>query len=233
MVDLYRSGAYRKLNPDWHASDAPHKVRALADLIRYCGLAPRTITEVGCGTGAVLAGLKAEFDGEWPSAAWEGWDIAPDAIRIARESEGERLQFVQGAFEASERESDLILAIDVIEHVPDDVAFLEALRARAPWLLCRIPLDLSVLDLVRPDRLIEARERYGHRHFYTRELALDLLRAAGLRPMTVRYDRVPPPRNSLRRRVADGVRRSAFAWDHDRAVLWLGGYSLLVLAYPA
>lgn len=232
MLDPYVSGEYRTHNPDWHEADAPHKAAALARLIRYCGIAPRTVVDVGCGTGGVIAALKAAFDAELPNTAWEGWDPAEDAIRTAREREGERLQYVAGDFLQSERRADVVLLIDVVEHVVDDVAFLEALRPRADWFLLRVPLELSVLDVVRPQRVLAARAQYGHRHFYTREMALALLDTAGFRVDTWRYDRVPPPTDTARRRVVDAARRAAFAWDADRAARWLGGFSLLVCARP-
>ncbi|MEQ1507302.1 MAG: class I SAM-dependent methyltransferase, partial [Myxococcota bacterium] len=189
MVDLYASGRYATANPDWHEADAPHKADALAQAIRFAGLAPRTVIDVGCGTGGVLVRLKALLDPELPETSYEGWDVAPEAIRRARTREGERLTFVEGEFLASERQADLLLAIDVIEHVADDLAFLDGLRSRADWFLFRIPLDLSALDVVRPGRLLDARRRFGHLHFYTREMAIDRLIGAGYRIETVRYDR--------------------------------------------
>jgi SAM-dependent methyltransferase len=231
VADPYRSGSYADRNPDWHEQDAASKACALAELIRYSGLLPATVVDVGCGTGGVLAALKAALDAELPATWWEGWDIAPEAIARARRlREGERLQFVCGSFQASERRADLLLCIDVVEHTPDDLAFIEHLRDRSDWFLFRIPLDLSVLDVIRPSRLLQSRDRWGHRHFYTRDLALDLLLTAGYRVETVRYDRVPPPVDTVRRRVVDGVRRSLFRIAPDRAVRWIGGYSLLVLA---
>lgn len=232
MVDPYVTGAYRAHNPDWHASDAVHKAEALARLIRYCGIVPRTVVDVGCGSGGVIAALKAAFDAELPNTAWEGWDPSEVAIGMAREREGERLQYVAGDFLRSERRADVVLLIDVVEHVVDDVAFLEALRGRADWFLLRLPLELSVLDVVRPQRVLAARIRYGHRHFYTREMALALLDTAGFRVDTWRYDRVPPPTDTMRKRLVDAARRAAFAWDEDRAARWLGGFSLLVCARP-
>lgn len=232
MPDLYSTGAYADQNPDWHDADADHKAHALAAVIRFAGLAPRSVVDVGCGTGRVLMSLKAELDPELPSTAWEGWDIATEAIRRARDREGERLTFVAGEFLESERRADLLMCIDVVEHVDDDLGFLARLRSRADWFLFRIPLDLSALDIVRPGRLLDARKRWGHRHFYTREMALDLLSTAGYQVETERYDRVPPPLDSTRRRIVDLARLGWFRLSPDRAVRWVGGFSLLVLARP-
>ena len=232
MVDPYTSGAYAVDNPGWHEEDAPHKAEALARMIRFAGLQPRTVADVGCGTGAVLRHLATLLERDLPSTAWEGWDIAKDAVRRARKGEGGRVHYVAADFLASERQVDLLLAIDVIEHVADDLAFLRALRERADWFLFRIPLDLSALDLARPARLLEARRRFGHRHVYNRELALQLLAEAGYEVQQVTYDRVPPPRNTPRQRLVDRARRTLFEAAPDLAVRLLGGFSLLVLARP-
>ena len=232
MVDRYTSGAYAQDNPGWHAEDAAHKAAALVDLIRYAGLHPRTVADVGCGTGDVLRLIRDALADSLPDTVWEGWDVAPPAIRAARKREGQRLLYVCEDFLRSERHVDLLLCIDVVEHVPDDVAFVTALGQRADWLLFRIPLDLSALDVVRPARMLAARRSFGHRHLYTREVALQLMEEAGLRVECVRYDRVPPPLDTPRRRAADRLRRTLFAaWPRTTARI-LGGFSLLVLARP-
>jgi SAM-dependent methyltransferase len=232
-MDPYTSGRYAEANPDWHEADAEHKARVLGGMIRYLGLEPRLVADVGCGTGAVIRHLKADLDARLADTAWEGWDIASAPIKRARKHEGERLLYVAEDFLASERRVDLLLAIDVIEHVPDDLAFLSALRGRADWFLFRIPLDLSALDVIRPRRLVEARRRFGHRHVYSREIALDLLGAAGYRVESARYDRVPPAAATARQRAADLGRRALFTLGSHRAVRLLGGFSLVVCCRPA
>lgn len=230
--DRYRSGAYASANPDWHEADAPHKAAAVASLLRWAGASPRTVVDVGCGTGAVLRHLRAALHRDWPRTTWEGFDVAPEAIRRARQREGEAISYVEGDFLESERRADLVLCLDVVEHVADDEAFLRALRGRADQFVFRLPLDLSVLDVLRPRRLRAYRRDYGHRHFWTRAMAEDLLRATGYRIVHARYDRVPPPAAGPRGRTVDAVRRAAVAAVPRGAVALLGGFSWLVLAEP-
>ncbi len=224
MSDAYQTGAYAQANPDWHEADAAHKSAVLVEVIRALGWSPRTVVDVGCGTGAVLAGFVGEMR--------EGWDPSPEAIRRAEQHRSEQVRFVCGDFVATSHRVDLALCVDVLEHVPDDLAFLTLLRERADRFLFRIPLDLSALDIVRPRRLLEARRSLLHRHVYTRELALDLLERAGYRREHVRYDRIPPPVDTLRRRAVDALRRTSFAWAPDATVRALGGWSLVVAATP-
>ena len=230
MSDPYQSGAYAVANPDWHEADAPHKAAVLADVVRTVGLAPATVADVGCGVGAVLSELATRLSAERPDTVWEGWDPAPEAIARARRHERDRVRFVCGDFVASDRHVDLALCVDVVEHVADDLAFLRALRTRADTVVFRIPLDLSVLDVVRPHRLVDARRTLHHVHAYTRTLAVRCVESAGFRVVYTRYDRVPPPRHTRRRRVVDAVRRGLFRVAPDTTVTLLGGWSLIAVA---
>jgi len=227
-ADRYRSGAYADHNPDWHEADAPAKAEGLAPWLARLPRPPRRVLDVGCGTGGVLTQLQRRFDARWPHTVWEGWDIAPEAIR--RAPRGPRRSFVCGDVLRSAVTADLCLIVDVIEHVVDDEGFLRAVAARAPWHVLRIPLDLSALDVVRPRRLLDVRERYGHLHVYTRELALDRVRRAGLRVVGTAYHRVPVPPEHARSRLFAPVRRALEAAAPHLAARWLGGVSLIVLA---
>lgn len=228
--DRYRSGAYAEANPDWHEGDAEAKADGLAPWLERLPTVPARVLEVGCGAGGVLARLKARFDARWPTTRWEGWDIAAEAIRRARERQAPRLRFVDGDVLAADVTADLCLTIDVIEHVVDDEGFLAAVAPRAPWHLLRIPLDLSALDVLRPSRLLEMREQYGHLHYYSRDLALELARRAGLTVVGTAYHHVPVAKVTFRGHLMAQVRRGLSAMAPDLSAKILGGVSLVVLA---
>lgn len=224
----YTSGRYEQQNPDWHEQDAEAKARAVASLLVYGGVQPKTVVDVGCGSGGVLRLLAQRLGPLWPEAHFEGWDIAKGAIKRARTHEGGSLHFVHGDFLASERQADLLLCLDVFEHVEDDVDFLRQLSGRAQWMVFRIPLDLSVWDVARPRRLLTVGPELGHRHLYTRELALQRLSLAGYRVIEERYHRI----RHGRRRGLDPLRGLWRRVDPHGAARWLGGVSLMVLAEP-
>jgi SAM-dependent methyltransferase len=80
------------------------------------------ILDVGCGTGANLLMLSKYGDAE-------GVDISEDALAFCRErglkkvkhGAAEELPFEDGSF-------DLVTALDVVEHIDDDVASLQEMR---------------------------------------------------------------------------------------------------------
>ncbi len=223
--DRYLTGDYEQANPGWHAEDAVHKARAVVRFVSDLRLAPASVVDVGCGTGGVAAYLADA----WPMVTVSAWDIAPRAIEQARER-GSRAAFRLGDAAAKGVRADLALCLDVVEHVVDDIAFLRGLSRVAPACVLRIPLDLSVLDLLRPQRMLDARRRYGHLHAYTRASAIALVEEAGLSVEAVRFDRVPPHLGTTRQRLVDVVRRTGFRASPERTADVLGGWSLLVHA---
>ncbi len=225
MPDRYRDGGYANDNPDWHLSDSPHKAEAVLQVARRAGLRPRSVIDVGCGAGGVATRLAEA----WPESEVQGWDIAPEAIARARAGGGGASFHVGDPCREGVR-AELVLCLDVAEHVVDDVGLLRDLAALGPTLIVRSPLDLSVLDVIRPARALEARERYGHVHAYTRALARARLEDAGWRIEASIFHRVPPRRQTLRERVVDRVRRTAFQLAPETTVDLLGGWSLVMLA---
>lgn len=102
-----------------------------------------TIVDVGCGTGANLAGLANRYD-------CVGIDSSSHAIRLAR-IRFPKIRFVHGL---APRDLDgvmdrarVILLTDVLEHVDDDFAMLSELLAAArpgTYFLLTVPADLTL-----------------------------------------------------------------------------------------
>lgn len=227
MTQRYTSGAYALANPDWHASDAAHKAGALSDALRDWGIRPKTVVDVGCGTGAVLRGVHERFVEDWPETTWQGWDIAELPLPAQRGSDD--IRFVCGDYVANGPACELALCVDVFEHIADDVGFLTSLFTKASCVVFRIPLDRAVWNGVRPGRMATFRNVYGHLHHYDKRQALRLLDRAGFEVEDVRYDRIPVTRHGWGRAL-DACRAWAASAFGDAGVWLVGGYSLIVCA---
>jgi len=124
--------------------------------------APRTgrrIVDVGCGTGANIASLADAY-------ACHGIDPSAEGIRLARER-FPAVRFTCGlapnAFGPEERDADVMLAMDVMEHVADDFLFASSLLAvlePGRHLLVTVPADETLWS---PHDV-----NFGHYRRYTR-----------------------------------------------------------------
>lgn len=219
----YTDSLYRVDNPDWHRSDSPWKARQISQaLTDQVG----SICEVGCGAGGIL---RALHDG-MPAARFVGYEIAPDALRLAAPLATERLEFRLRDAAQDAQHFDVMLVIDVIEHVPDPIAFLAALRHKADLAIFHIPLELSAQSVMRSDKLLDRRRTAGHIHFFTPETAAATVEEAGYRIASSRLTRgFDLPQKSIKARIAKIPRR---VLPPNVVVRVLGGYSLLVTAEP-
>ncbi|QYJ07077.1 class I SAM-dependent methyltransferase [Qipengyuania flava] len=226
----YHDGTYLADNPDWHAADAPYKARWIAEFLESNGLAPRHVSEIGTGSGQVLRHLAQR----WGDTQFRGYDISPDALAIAAQGKAERVEYAQRDViaEGLPSETDLLMAIDVFEHVEDYMGFVRAMGRMAEWKLFHIPLDLSVQALLRNRSLMHARASLGHLHYFCRDTALATLADCGLEVVDWRYTHGAEelPGRAMRTRLFNLPRRLVRAINEDFAVRVMGGASMLVLA---
>lgn len=221
----YRDGGYLRANPDWHVADSTWKAGLVLEMIREQSVRCASVCEVGCGAGEVLRTLHEHFGGQCV-----GYEISPDAYRLAIARAGPGLEFRLGDAAADDSHYDLMLLLDVVEHVPDSVAFLTSLRHKADAAIMHIPLELSVQSILRPGRLERSRRTLGHVHFYNAELARATVREAGYELRATRYtcSGVDRPPQSILARAARAPRR-LMRLSEPLAARTLGGFGLLLL----
>lgn len=223
----YVDGDYQSRHPGWHREHSAWKAAQIAALLRQQNCAPHSVVEVGCGAGGILAELQRQLG----AGDFTGYEIAPAALALAAPLANDRLRFVSGDFlQLATPVSDLLLAIDVVEHVEDYLGFLRALRPRAQVHVFHLPLDLSLLSSCQPRRLDWNFESVGHLHSFTAETALRALANAGYRVQAhtftaVELDLPPPDAQQQRLRFLRRLgRKISPAWTSRL----LGGFSLLV-----
>lgn len=174
----YQDGEYLARNDDWHEEDAAWKAGHVRDLMRDAGLQPHRIADAGCGTGGVLVQLQAMLP---PDRSLTGFEIAEPAFRIAATRANARLRFEQGSvLDHQGTPFDLLLALDVFEHVPDYLGFLTGLRDKASHFIFHVPLDLSVKSLLT-GLPMHRRATVGHLHYFTAATARATLADCGYR----------------------------------------------------
>ncbi|MHC4983787.1 MAG: class I SAM-dependent methyltransferase [Planctomycetota bacterium] len=135
------------------------------------------LLEAGCGTGGNLAmlGTFGEVLAFEPDVRARELASCKTAIRPCEGRLPSDVPFEAGAF-------DLVVALDVLEHLDDDLAGLKALRSRlrpGGWMLITVPAFAflwSHHDVV-----------HHHKRRYRKEALVRLALAAGLPPVTATY----------------------------------------------
>ena len=229
VTQRYIEGAYAAHNPTWDLEDSPWKAAQVLEVLGAAGLKPRRIAEVGCGAGGVLI----EIGRALPEAVLFGFDISPDAASFWERHGGSGITFKVADFLREDTgHFDLILLLDVIEHLANPFEFLNAIRDRADCFVFHFPLDLSALSVLRESPLLHVREKVGHIHYFTRGLALALLQECDLEIMKWKYTGagLHAPQRALRTRLAGLPRRLLSLLSRDLSARLLGGETLMVLA---
>jgi SAM-dependent methyltransferase len=229
---FYTGKQYLEKNPGWHEEGAAFKAELALDFIRRFSLPAGSVVEVGCGSGEILVELAKQL----PGSNLTGYDIAPAAIEIAKKKAGSNLNFQLADFLDLEIPvSDLLLVMDVVEHVDDVYGFLRKLRGKARNFIFHIPLDMSCRTLLKPHTLLQQRTSVGHIHYFTEETALWMLKDVGYE---VRYHRYTKPDvdikmpDSLRQWLKKQLRKISFSLNRKLSVKLWGNYSLLIWATP-
>lgn len=227
---VYRNGSYLKHNPSWHAEESPFKVKQILRMIERQHLTPKSICDVGCGAGRVLTGLQPYLSSD--CICW-GYDVSPDALGFCSMRKNKNLRFRLHDIrkDQSDTHFDLLLMLDVFEHVEDYIGLVRSVRTKAKQKLFHIPLDLSVQAVMRRNGLLLRRDHHAHLHYFTKETALRTLTDVGYKLVDYFYTpRCIELGDKFIQKAARLPRKVGFAISSDLTVRMLGGYSLMVLA---
>lgn len=202
----------------WRQLSARGKADHAIELCARAGMSPRTVVEVGCGDGALLAELGARgLAGEL-----HGFEVSEEAARIARGRGvpgltgvsvygGERLPAADGAF-------DLAVVSHVLEHVPDPDALLREAARVARAVVLEVPLEANLSARRAVKR--SGAEAIGHLQSLDRDRVRAMVARAGLRvehdlldplPLEVHTFFAGSPSERARATLKAGVRRGLFA----------------------
>lgn len=228
VENRYLDGSYRDANPEWDRGDSEWKAKQVEKILKGNAVSPQSIVEVGCGSGDILRHLRRVF----PGAKLVGYDISPQA-KVFWDADTQGIEFYLEDFHQHNiTKHEILLMLDVFEHVRDPYSFLEQSRDHAKLFVFHIPLDLSALSVARVAPLRLARRKVGHLHSYTKDLAIETIIDCGYSVIDFAYTKKYLSRSALTFRgcLAFIPRFLLSVINKDFSVRILGGESLIVLA---
>jgi SAM-dependent methyltransferase len=229
-MELYtvKNSVYLEKNKSWHIEDSPWKAKQILSIMQKNNINPQSIVEIGCGAGEILKQLKNMMAVK--DVLFSGYDISPDAATFWKERQDDRLHFYQENLLVTTSYYDLLLMIDVFEHVEDYFLFIKASNDKAKYKIYHIPLDISVVSVIR-NKLIDSREKVGHLHHYMKDTALATLKDCGQEIIDYAYTSaaLDATDKKVRTKILNVFRKFLFNFNQDLTVRLFGGYSLIVL----
>jgi SAM-dependent methyltransferase len=221
---IYTDGTYEALTGGtWFLQDAPYKAaQVLRMLARHPEIQPTTVCDIGCGAGGVLSELQPRLG---HVAQFVGYELSPQAHALSAPFGNAKCTFVNADPFEDEKQFDLALVLDVVEHVEDCFRFVRNCGKKARWKLYILPLDTSASMVLRGANCWES---VGHLHLFTVETALKTIEYCGQRVSDWLFTPTSLERpHRAATHLTNVIRR---VLPTQLAVRLLGGYSLMILA---
>jgi Methyltransferase domain len=193
-TELYISGEYANQHLDWHLSDASNKVK---DILSYLQLVVEIsakdnlrIGDIGAGVGGVLHEsikvLKDKYSNLRISGT--GFEISPSAVEKSRKI-FPNLDIQQKAFEKSDTGFDVVMFIDVLEHLENPWEMLRIARETSEFMIIRQPL-IENFSTFRQNQYRLQKETWGHIAYFNYYSFIDMAQTTGWKP--IKLDLCPP-----------------------------------------
>jgi SAM-dependent methyltransferase len=170
----------------WRELGARSKAAHVRALCAQGGVRPRTLVEIGCGDGALLAALRGL------APVFDGFELSAPAAALARRAlpDARRIEPFDGLeVPAEDGAYDLAILSHVLEHVPVPGPLLAEAARVAHEVIVEVPLEAN-RSAARPAKRAEA-ARIGHLHAFSRADVRELVAGAGLERQAELTDPLP------------------------------------------
>jgi hypothetical protein len=233
LSSVYVNDEYLRQNATWHVEDSPWKAQQVMKIIKANKLTPKSVCEVGCGAGEILVQLYENMPND---VNFTGFDISTQLGKMWSSRTRDRLKFCQKNFIEQDQHYDLLLFIDVIEHLEDYIGFLRTIKPKGVYKIFNFPLELFAAKALLGRKYIDSRRKYGHLHYFNRDICLEVLKDLDFEVIDYFYaagaiDLASVTTSiSLPSRLLKLPRQLLSLISVDFTAKLLGGYSLFILA---
>lgn len=174
--DIYNDGTYIQNNPSLHSEDALYKFTYIQDLLQtYLSSNSKneiSILDIGGGCGKIGRFVCEFFQKQNIKISFTALDLSLEMLDIQRENNPHINQSLNTPLESLEEHYDLILLIDVIEHISDYLSFTNLLKQKTSYIIFNIPIEKNFFDFAKniyfKGQYYKWQEQtLGHLHFFS------------------------------------------------------------------
>jgi len=156
MENLYKSDEYIRKNPTLHAEASAWKVSKILPFIDF--LVDKELRknklkllDVGGGAGLILRGVAGHIEDRGIDVKKYALDLSPRMLEVQRRNNPDLLKVLNEDIRhtsLADKEVDIALLIDVLEHVPEPQIALRELRRISKYAIFKIPLESNLASKI-------------------------------------------------------------------------------------
>ncbi|MGZ8897869.1 MAG: class I SAM-dependent methyltransferase [Halobacteriota archaeon] len=234
-TSVYEDETYARKNKTWHIEDSPWKATQVLRLITSndLELGGCAICEVGCGAGEILVQLYRQLPA---GCTFIGYDISPQLEDMWKQRENDRIRFIRKDFLTTSAFYELLLFVDIIEHIEDYIGFLRKIKYRGKYKVFNFPLELFAVKALLGHKYLDSRAKYGHIHYFNKDICLSVLKELDFEIIDYFYAPGAIDLSSTSTSISTLSKIAKFPRillsnvSTDLTAKLLGGYSLFILA---
>lgn len=181
IQNLYTSNEYIKKHPSLHEEDSPWKISKIIPLVdtiftkHILESKEINLLDVGGGAGVIMRDVSNYIENHYSARVNKyAIDLSPRMLEIQKKNNPNLRTFNEDICETSftNKEIDIALMIDVLEHVSDPKRALEELQRISKTVIFKVPLELTFVSCTwnfvnRGKPRKNAIEQLGHINIYT------------------------------------------------------------------
>lgn len=184
-IKIYTNEKYATLHKDWHIADTDAKVMDMSvfnpSILGAVNKSEINIADVGCGVGGVLHGIIKDLNRQTNvKINGTAFEISEYAVSNGKVMFPE-LTWINRQLLETDGPYDVIMFIDVFEHLENPWEMLRLASKVSKYMLIRQPL-LDNYSNFRTDNYKHQREHWGHIAFFNFRSFIDMAKSTGWSP---------------------------------------------------
>ena len=157
ITNLYSSDEYIEKNPNIHEEDSPWKITKITPLIdeylMHEKLSEMNLLDVGGGAGIILKEASSYIrKTNRVQVNKLALDLSPGMLEIQNKNNPDLVKALNEDIKTTslrDKEIDLTLMIDVLEHIPNPIEALDELQRISKYIIFKVPLEDNLFDKVQ------------------------------------------------------------------------------------
>ena len=184
MGDIYNDNSYIINNPTLHSEDSEFKFNNVLRFLNLIEIKENKIKILDVGGGAGLIGKRVMkyYAKKDIIVTLHSLDLSFKMLKIQKQNNPKIKKLSNCSIaECKESNYDLVLMIDVIEHIPNKNISAKTLNRLSKNIIYNIPIEINLFDYVKNISLLfryykNQRKTLGHIHFFSFKSANEFLK---------------------------------------------------------